>query len=402
MPLALRLIFASVSRAMLVTTTLVSLACAGLMGQPVTFEGSWHNTTFDSTGSSSFTVSVDGGLVFLVFDLGGTVFGVQDPSPVTIQGEVTATGLVFRQDDDPFFGDILITIALDGSFRMEFNNVPQPGIDQQVSTGVLTANGLTTDYEVFFSGDGSAVGTGGVDLTQGSLPVKNYFAQYGNGGDFMSDVVASNPTDQPVNAFVLLADGNGQPLNGGLSVLSADGRVLQTISPQGMSSSAINFQIPPRDSVTLRSDGQGPISVGSAVIVSAVDVGGVVRFSFPGSGIAGVGESELFHSCIVPVRRLEGDIDTGIAIYNPNNQPLDVDVTLRSEGQDVATGTIEGIAAFGHGAQFISQLFPDVDTSNFSGSLILEASDGLEIATVAIEMGNDPGEFTTLPVTGIN
>lgn len=369
-------------------------------GQSVSYEGTWTNTSFGSSGASSFSVDVNGADVSLTFDLGGGVFGMGDPPPVTLAGEVTSTGIVFRQDDHSFFGDILINVFLDGTFRMEFNNVPSSGIDRQVSTGVLTRGKLDTDYEVFFSSGGSAAGTGELNHQSGSLPTLNFLSQYGNGDNFSSDLVASNPTDETVNAFLLLSNDDGEPLQANL--VSDGTPVMLNVMTQLDGMSVANFQVPPLDSVTISSSGQGSLKVGSAVIASASDVGSVVRFAFPGVGVAGVGEAERYSHFMIPARRIAGDIRTGLAIYNPNAVAVTANLRLRSNGQDVDQATIQDLPPFGHRARFIEEFFDGVDTSNFSGSIIVQSEGDFELTAVAIELGNDPGEFTTLPVTQIN
>ena len=63
--------------------------------------------------------------------------------------------------------------------------------------------------------------------------------------------------------------------------------------------------------------------------------------------------------------------------------------------------TIEDFGPCEHLSQFIDQLFATVDTSDFQGSIVVRAIGG-QIAATAIELGDDPGEFTTLPVTELN
>ena len=66
------------------------------------------------------------------------------------------------------------------------------------------------------------------------------------------------------------------------------------------------------------------------------------------------------------------------------------------------TRIIEDFLAGGHLAQFIGGggeiLFPDADTNDFEGTLVVEVTGG-EVAATALELGNQPGQFTTLPVT---
>ena len=53
-------------------------------------------------------------------------------------------------------------------------------------------------------------------------------------------------------------------------------------------------------------------------------------------------------------------------------------------------------------AQFIGGggevLFPDADTHDFEGTLVVEVTDG-RVAATALELGTEAGQFTTLPVT---
>ena len=41
------------------------------------------------------------------------------------------------------------------------------------------------------------------------------------------------------------------------------------------------------------------------------------------------------------------------------------------------------------------------DWDDFEGTLVVEVSDG-RVAAIALELGTQPGQFTTLPVTPLN
>ncbi len=62
------------------------------------------------------------------------------------------------------------------------------------------------------------------------------------------------------------------------------------------------------------------------------------------------------------------------------------------------SATIDELVANGHLAKFIDELFPEADTDDFVGTLVVQASGG-EIVATALELGDEPGQFTTLPVT---
>ena len=215
------------------------------------------------------------------------------------------------------------------------------------------------------------------------------FAQFGNGGatGFSSDVVLTNPSaSAAVTGRVTFTDDNGLPMEVG-------------IVGQGTPKSLLEFSVEPLTALTVSTDGQGEQQVGSAMVESAGDVGGVVRFDIPGIGITGVGASEVATGLIIPVRREEGGINTGVAFVNAGESPISVAFTLRNEaGVAVAATTIEDFPGRGHAAKFIDELFGEYPLSNFRGSLVVEATGG-SIAATALELDAAAGKFTTLPVT---
>ena len=87
---------------------------------------------------------------------------------------------------------------------------------------------------------------------------------------------------------------------------------------------------------------------------------------------------------------------------------MTLNLTLRDiQGQLVNNGTetITNFPGRGHLAQFIGgageTLFPDANTDDFEGTLVVEVTGG-SVAATALELGTEPGQFTTLPVTPLN
>jgi len=169
-------------------------------------------------------------------------------------------------------------------------------------------------------------------------------------------------------------------------------------SPDG-SISNLRFDLPPLGSMTFSTTGFGDLRLGSAFVQATANVSGVVRFEIAGVGIAGVGSAQPASALMAPVRR-EGEIRTGVAVRNPTQQAIEVEISLKdTSGEAVPNGTgMLEIPAQGRVAAFIEELFPDADTVDFQGSICLRAATG-EIAVVALELGGQPGEFTTLPVS---
>ena len=154
----------------------------------------------------------------------------------------------------------------------------------------------------------------------------------------------------------------------------------------------------PLDAITISTDGVGGAQAGSATVVSNKPLGGVVRFQLTGIGIAGVGMSEPLTGCITPARRTPGGINTGIAIRNLSINELTLRVRLRQGGVDIGDTNIV-IPAGGHRAKFINELFQGV-ANDFAGTLVIQIQDGSGLfSATALELGSNPGEFTTLPVT---
>lgn len=261
----------------------------------------------------------------------------------------------------------------------------------------------------------SQAGTsGGADFNVYTLifpqPTTFYFAQTGNGDGFTAEHVFTNPSnDRIASASMNLFDDDGNPLL--IDVAATPGterfRLSPAIRPAG-ALSQFEFMVAPLGSVTIATSGVGEgVAVGAAEVDSDNALGGVVRFRIPGIGVAGVGESESLAAFIIPVRRIVGGINTGVALHHtkPSDTAPVLNLTLRNQdGEIAATRTIEDFALRGHLANFIDELFPDFFTpenlDDFSGTLVVEVKGG-EVAATALELGSNPGEFTTLPVTPI-
>ena len=212
-----------------------------------------------------------------------------------------------------------------------------------------------------------------------------------------SDAVLTNPSrTSVVEGTMDLFDDAGLPFPisfawaiGSRRASSAKSRLLGT--------SSVDFSIPPRGAVTLST---GVARAGAAVVTSNGVLGGVVRFSLPGVGIAGVGVSQLLEGFIVPVRRKAAGINSGIAIHNPGSDPINVRLTLRNDrGIQQGDSALRPLAAQGHLARYIDELFPGVDTRDFVGTLEGKVEGEGEVAATALELGPEPGQFTTLSVS---
>lgn len=229
-------------------------------------------------------------------------------------------------------------------------------------------------------------------------PRVNHIAQVGNGEGIVTDLVLTNTSGSTaVAGRVEFRGGEGERIDFGLAELPG-------IQPLQSFVMGTEFSIEPLGSVTISTDGLGDQQAGAARILSEGGVGAIARFGIPAAGIAGVGVSEPLTHFIIPVRRIAGGIDTGVALQNTSETSVTITLTLRDEdGEAVPDGitVLEDFPALGHTAQFISELFQDADTDDFRGTLEVEVEGG-EVAATALELGPEPGEFTALPVNRID
>ncbi len=231
---------------------------------------------------------------------------------------------------------------------------------------------------------------------RGQIPppaVIHYFPQFGNGGGgaaqggITSSVVLTNASSTAVAEGTLsLFDQDGQPLTTGLV-------------GGGTPSSDVDFTIQPLGSATFTTDGQGDLKVGSAEVLSNQSVGGIIRFQIP-AGNAGFGSAPALQGAIIPVRR-NAEINTAIAIRNLETFPITV--TLQMRGEDGASPGTNAevqreIPPNGRIAQFISELFENLDTTDSLGTVVISTEEGA-FSAMALELGSTPGLFTSLPVT---
>ena len=271
-------------------------------------------------------------------------------------------------------------------FNIGFIGIVQPGRapSQQLLERMMGIRRAFFDYW--------SAATGGVSTMNDALQRTLQFAQLGNGEGLASDIVLTNPSaTETVSGHIDFFDDNGSKLPVGITDTG-----VRTL---------VNFSVPPLAEVTVSTDGQGDVVVGSAVVTADNVLGGAVRFDLSGIGIAGVGSSPPLIGFVAPVRRLAGGINTGVAIYNMGSQAVTLNLTLRNpQGEVVPNGTrtITDFPVAGHLAQFFGGdgevLFPDADTDDFAGTLVVEVTGG-RVAATALELGTEAGQFTTLSVT---
>ena len=226
-------------------------------------------------------------------------------------------------------------------------------------------------------------------------PARLDFTHFANGGNIVSSLVLVNPGADAVRPAIYFYDQQGDPIAAeSMLDVPADMEIGNdgALSPR----TAMN----PLGELTISTHGRGVLKVGSVTVAAAGPVGGVLRFDIPGHGVAGVGDSPPVRDALVPVRRQDGGINTGVAVHNRGTTALLVRCRLMRDGA-VLEETMIPLAANGQDSRFIEQVFPTADTSDFVGSVRCLTSEPGLFSAVAFELDGVHRIFTTLPVVPV-
>ena len=244
----------------------------------------------------------------------------------------------------------------------------------------------------------NAIGSGAPAVVT-ATPMEGFdFAHFANGTSggvtITSDIVLVNVETSAVTSAIYFYNQKGE-------MIPADSVVDSMGGVEMGDDGSLTGEIPGQGEMTISTNGQGDLVVGSARVFGTGRVGGVLRFDLSDVGVAGVGVSEPVSDAIFPARRVEGGINTGAAIRNLGSEPLTVTCYLMQGGEvmDDVAGELPGN---GHTALFINEMFPGTDTTDFVGSVRCTAADGGMFVGVALELDGANGIFTTLPVVPVN
>jgi hypothetical protein len=285
----------------------------------------------------------------------------------------------------------LITLAAN-AHTARFIDELFPAIDTANFQGTLVASALSVNANIA----ATAIQIGAAPGEFTTLPVASLappttarelsFPQFANGSGFTSSFFLTNPSPNTISGVIRFYDDNGSPIS---------------VPMEGASRAVeIPLSIPSLGAVILTTAGGETLQSGSARVTADGPIGGVLRYNFPGLGLAGVGASDPAAGFLLPVtRNADAGRSTGIGIA-AGSSAVNLVFTLRtSAGEPVPGGeTRLNLPANGHTARFIHELFPQADTRAFEGTLTVTAEGGLITAT-GIEIGSTAGEFTTLPAS---
>ena len=368
----------------------------------ILYAGTYGGGIFKSTNGGAGWSPINTGLTGLM-DKSVLALAIDPQTPTILYAGTAAGGVLKSANGGDSWGAVntgltsraVSALAIDpqtptilyvGTLRSVFRSQNGGADWSAVNTGLTytPVPALVIDPQTPQSPTTLYAGTSGLGVFKLVLDGTLHFSQFGNGLGFTSDVVLTNPSPAAtVAGTITSADDNGLPLSAGLDATATD------------------FSILPQGALTLSTNGVGELAVGSALVTANGPLGGVVRFSIPGKGIAGVGASEPMSGFIAPVRRTAGGVNTGVALSNAELHAVTLDLMLRDpQGQEVPGShrTIESFPARGHLARFIDELFPEAQSDHFEGAVVVNATGG-QISATALELGPAPGQFTTLPVT---
>ena len=303
-------------------------------------------------------------------------------------------------------GDGEVTLTWDapssqGSSRIQYYEYRIDGGGEWISTGstdrthmiIGLINGRTY---IFHLRAVSAAGAGSHRISPEVTPVADLdFTHFANGGFITSTLALVNAGAYPVRPAIYFYDQDGDPIAARRVVeLTPDLEVGDdgALSPRTVMN--------PLSELTIATHGRGGLRVGSVTVRAASSIGGVLRFDIPGFGVAGVGDSPTIRDALVPVRRQDGGINTGVAVRNRGTATLTLQCRLMRDGAVLEEADIR-LKVNGQDSRFIDQVFPAADTSDFAGSVRCAAPEPGRFSAVAFELDGVNRIFTTLPVVSV-
>ena len=322
---------------------------------------------------------------------GGSGRGRPPSYPGTIQAE-GGDGEVTLRWDAP---------SSQGSSRIQHYEYRIDGEGEWISTGstdrIHTITGLTNGRVYFVHLRAvSAAGAGSHRISPEATPVADLdFTHFANGGFITSTLALVNAGAYPVRPAIYFYDQDGDPIAArSLVSLTPDLEVGDdgALSPRTVMN--------PLGELTIATHGRGGQRVGSVTVRAASSIGGVLRFDIPGFGVAGVGDSPTLRDALVPVRRQNGGINTGVAVRNRGTATLTLQCRLMRDGAVIEEADIR-LEVNGQDSRFIDQVFPAADTSDFAGSVRCAAPEPGRFSAVAFELDAVNRIFTTLPVVPV-
>ena len=225
------------------------------------------------------------------------------------------------------------------------------------------------------------------------------FAHFANGESITSEIVLANMSIYPIRPALYFYDREGKSIDPE-SVVEVTGDLKLRQRFPGDPALTVETAMKPLGELTISTHGLGEVSTGSVRVLADVVIGGALRFDIQGVGVAGVEPGRPVRDAIFPVRYQKGGIRTGVAIRNLEEKELGVTCQLMRKGAVLAETEIL-LNGQGQTARFVDEIFPQMDSSDFGGSVRCTVSGQGRFTGVALEMDIGSQIFTTLPVVPV-
>ena len=301
--------------------------------------------------------------------------------------EVTVSLVLIDSDSDGTADFVTIPWVLAhlvGVNRADFLPDPQVFVPLGDTDGDTIPDTVAFDFDVDNVADADLPSLSRMAGPGSDPEYKLHFAHFGDGAGLVFSQIILFTLDplSAANVTITIRDDDGQLLSIDLNGTVVNGQLQAVIPACGIRS--------------FKTDSQGPVQGGSVTVSSDEPVAGVLLFG--GSiGLAGVGSSqEMGNGFLAPMEtNTAAGISTGLAVKNLEQSALTLTFRLlNSDGLELAS-TQRVVAALGHLALFLDQLFQTVDLTDFLGVLRVEAEGRMTATVLQIRTG----EFATMPVT---
>ncbi len=233
------------------------------------------------------------------------------------------------------------------------------------------------------------------DDPAGPPPVALDFTHFANGQSIRSELVLVNVGSGPARPEICFYDAGGDPVAAETLVDLTDDLEIRT--ERGLT---VRRPLPPLAMYRLSTHGRGGLVTGSVRVLSDGPIGGSLRYVDPVVGVAAVEPGRPVHDVVFPVRRRADGPNTGVALHNLEAEPLALGCRLMGSGAVLAEAEIS-LEANGQGSWAIDAAFPDVDTSDFTGSVRCRAPRTQRFTAIALLMDAAARTFVPLPVVPV-
>lgn len=204
------------------------------------------------------------------------------------------------------------------------------------------------------------------------------------GNGMSTEITLTNfSTDLPASGVMEFFAPSGEP-----TTLNINGRLLGSVP----------LAIAPHGSATFTAEAglTDPLRVVYAAVFTDYPLNGGVIFR-SGPSVAGVAAGRLFRRFLLPVQVNESrQTNTGLALLNPGADAATVTLTLNKEDGTELASTSVSLQAARQFSRFITEFFPEVNFSNFRGTIVGSSSKAIAGVTILVT----GTQLTSIPLTG--